>query len=291
MNRQDRLAMRMQRTNRQGQQRALAGGNIRAQRGAEARPDFKPLQYREEYGFRMTDEQYGEYTTKVTDWQNQMGQATEQLNAAQGEINTVQGKLDAEMAAKEKEIAAAQQRLDDAAKVTLADSWSKYQSSFVPVRIVDASGNNIEATYRIPKEGIAELTEKLGPAFVSNWVDNGANFNISVRTKDGAIRGDELHNAMNTISSEMESSFYEQNLPNYAAQKQQIAEGYDQLNAARAELISSYQSQVGELNQAKSGIQSQLGAIENEQKAFTQENQARAAEYEDKRDLRRALFT
>jgi len=63
----------------------------------------------------------------------------------------------------------------------------------IPIRVVGADGNTVEGTYMLPEDVARQIAEQ--QEFVSGKNDDGS-FNVSVRTKHGYTRGQELHDAL-----------------------------------------------------------------------------------------------
>lgn len=285
MNREQRMVGRLrgQRVASEDQRKALRGGGAPQRLQSEG---MGSLQYREDVGYKMTDEQYGEHQKRYTAWDEQLKGYTSELSKAGSQISTASKRLGAEKSAREKEIDAAKVRLDQQAQQTMGSLYSKARSGWTNVRVVDPSGHNIEATYKIPKSAIGKLTE-MGNDYA--WVDGGKNFNLSV-VNSGRIRGAETHAALRNAERSLKETFYEKNLPAYTKSRQEIAAGYGTLNKARANLISSYERQLSDLNKQRStikGKQQEIGFARSEYEDTV--NQARTA-YEEKRAKRRALL-
>jgi len=173
--------------------------------------------------------------------------------AFQGEVSAKQK----EISAANKELTASKQRVEEAKKNSpsfksaMDKAWTTAQKGFVPVRVVDASGNKVEATYMLPKSVIPEL-QKI-PVH-SNWVDDGKAFNISVKTRDGGhIVGQEIHDSIRNATQGVYSSFQESTAPQVA---KLIAESDKQFAKAYSDL-AGYESQISSAKGMLEGSKSQ----------------------------------
>lgn len=245
-----------------------------------------PMQYRDDVGFRMTDEQYEEHQGKYTAWDEKLTEYSGQLSAENKRLSGALGSLNNEVKAKEAEIDAAKKRLDDAAKSTLNSLYKNERKKWVDVRVVDPSGHKIEATYKIPKSSISALT-KMGNDY--SWVDGGKNFNLSVVNR-GRIRGAETHKALRNAESSLKEKFYEKNLPAYTKSRKEISDGYSTLNKARASLIENYQTEVGNIRGVMGDIKLKQGEISNARTEYDTQIESNRKEYEEKRAKRQALL-
>ena len=78
---------------------------------------------------------------------------------------------------------------EDEARGALKDQRPK----LIPVRVVSADGSTIEGTYMLPKDVAEQIASQ--NELMSTYNDDGS-FNVSVRTRHGATRGQELHDAL-----------------------------------------------------------------------------------------------
>lgn len=309
MNRQDRLMdrARVRGQSEESQQAGFEGadrvsalkgstaGQQLQQQGTETRrvqPDA-PAQYREEYGFKMTDDQYGEYKAQETQWDTDMKKYETDLAGYQGDIDSARKGLDREKRKREAEIASAQGRLDKAAKTTTASLWNDAQNTFTEVRVVN--GNQIEQTYRLPKAVVDKLGGALDEAYHSAWIKNDQGqkdvFNIDVQAKQGGgKRGKELHESLTSAVQDVHTEFINQALPNLQKNKSKIQSGYAQLNSARAALIGSYNDQLSELYTNETGVKGKQAEIANARSDYEAKLVGYRKEHDQNKAKRRALF-
>jgi chromosome segregation ATPase len=266
--------------------------------------------YYEDVGFRMTEDQYKEYQGRHTAWDKDLSRRTQKLNQANKQISSVRSQLDKEKAAAEKEINAAIGRLETAEDrlrkqniPTLDQQWRSAQKSWNnQIRIVDPSGHNIQRVIKVPKQALGKtLNELRGAGFVANMVDNGRNLNVSVRHSSGRIRGQELHDMFNQSLGQAKADWYKQSAPVYRRQvkeaqrafdrqAKEIRAGYSQLNKQRSSLISQYQSQLGNLQSQATDVKLGIKSINNARNDYAKQIAEQKAEYEAKRERRRALL-
>lgn len=197
--------------------------------------------YYDDYGFAMHPEE----RTAAEGFKNKVDEVAAQQ---QGAINQYQSAYSG--AKSEADAKAAGILADAQAK---AGSIKKQSVPTVPIRVVDASGKKIEATYNVPRE----VAEKLAAEkeLVSSWVDGGKNFNVSVKTRSGRYLGQELHTMIQGVTNQVNEankiydSYYDtakevagsqiDSLKQDIASQQWIAQaGYDQ-NVSQANAVLS----------------------------------------------------
>lgn len=164
--------------------------------------------WRDDVGYKMTDSQYNQYMSETG------GALTgSALGRTQSELEKAKG------------------RLDEASRLTLQGLWEDQMESWVPVRVVDPSGNNVEAVYRLPREAISTLAENVPTE--QNWVDDDKFYNISTRVKEsGDIIGQEVHDALTTTLGSLEADFYRTNAKGYT-------EGMSAVSGAQGEVTGA----------------------------------------------------
>ena len=199
------------------QRSALRGPSGRGRMRTEGQ--FK--QYYEDLGASTTPEQYGDWKTSEDLYQSNLKKQQSALSAAKQQYGKAAGDLEKSY----DQLPGVREALDK--------SYSSFSKKFVPIRVVDPSGNNVEATYMLPKEVVPTLQEKLG-GFAQNWVDDGKNYNISVRHETGRIRGQEIHDALRGATQDVKTDFYSQALPQVTKElgyaKEQLSGYSDQLS-------------------------------------------------------------
>jgi hypothetical protein len=241
------------------------------------------VQYRDEYGFRMTDDQYKGYKGQETAWDRSLTGFSNQLSGYQGQINSARNALSSEKANKERDIAAAEARLDAASKIKLAELYRKERAGWQSVRLVDK--NKVLANYRIPKSGVSQITKM---KVAQGYVDGGAHYNIETHGR-GDIR-DNLASMLGTVERDVHTAWTNKALPGYNQAKSQIRAGYSQLNAARQNLINSYNNQLSELYTNETAVKGKQAEVGRARSEHSSRLSGYKKEYETKRAKRKALF-
>jgi hypothetical protein len=139
----------------------------------------------------------------------------------------------------------------------------------IPINVVSSDGKTIEGTYKLPKSVAEEMAKE--KELVTKWGDDGS-FNVSVRTKHGYIRGEELHkefgDAVNTINS-----YNEIYADNYDAAKKAGEMQFDsvqkQIASDRKIALDAYNQNVSQANQTLNQIKGKwTGYVSQQRKAF-----------------------
>jgi len=114
------------------------------------------------------------------------------------------------------------------------------------VRVVDASGKNVEASYRVPVGVAAKLSDQKG--LYTTGTPQG--FNISVRAKGGKIIGQEIHDALREAAQQTDAILAQQSRAlSSAKETAAIATGAARENAIR-EMESGKETAVNAFDQA-----------------------------------------
>lgn len=268
------------------------GGNMQPAPG-QARLDARrqqinqnPSQYRDEYGFKMTDDEYKAFQGKETAWDNELKGYESKIGGYQKEINTARSNLAAEQQAKESEIKSAQSRLDEANKVKLSGLLDQERAGWTKVNVVSGPNHSVEGTYYLPRKGVEQLHTL--PYRYQNYKDG--QYYISVKAANGGNRGAELHSALGKAQSDVEKAWIEKAQPEYQKAREAIRTGYDQLNSARAQLINSYNAQLSELYTNETTLLGKQQDITRARSAHQAELDTYKTDYEKRRKGRRALF-
>ena len=241
--------------------------------------------YREEYGFKMSNDQYKGYKEAETKWDTELAGYTQQLEKGQADIDAARKGLNAEKAAKEKEILAAQARLDKAAAMTGKSLLEEAKKGFMKVQVV--GNGKVEGTYYLPKPALASLQAM--PYEHQTWRPEQNLHQIDVKTSQGVL-GKELHEALSNAQKEVEISFLEKAMPQLAAQKEAIRTGYDTLNTARANLINAYNDSLSDLYSTETTIKSKAMEIDTARKSHYDRLAGYKADYKKSLKGRRALM-
>lgn len=267
--------------------------------------------YYEDVGFRMTEDQYGEYQKNFTKWDEDLAKKQAELGKANNEINKAKSLLNKEKASAEKEIGAAIGRLDTAEDrlrkqniPTLDQVYKSERQKWSEVRVMGPDGKTVQGVYRVPQgEGLNEFAKSMWKQGYRNQAMHGKNLNITVHNALAkSNRGQELHDSLTQAEKFAKGIFYKEAAPEYQkaqklAQRQfdqearNIREGYSQLNKARSQLISNYQSRLGELQGHATDIKVGMGNISNARNDYKKQIASQRSEYEEKRAKRRAMLS
>jgi len=317
MDRATRLSMRSQgdRGRDAAGQRAAVTGNdsaATAMRNARSRDVSQQMssKYYEDAGFRMTGDQYKEYQGRYSKWDKDLQKKQSQLNKAKQQIGQARSALDKEKAAREKEINTAIGRLETAEDrlrkqniPSLDEQWRQTQKRWnSQIRIVDSSGKNVQRVIKVPRQAIAKTAEELrAGGYVTAIHDKGNSLNVSVKHSSGRIRGQELHDMFNQSMHQAKADWYKESAPIYRRsvqeaqrafdrQAKEIRAGYGQLNKTRSSLIAQYQERLGGLQSQASDIKVGIKGINHARSDYQKQIDQQKAEYEAKRERRRALL-
>lgn len=275
----------MDRTGRTVERQRASKLADRQGRGKGIQTDM-PSQYREDVGYKMTDEQYEEYKGKYTKWDQDLSGYQEQLTQANSQLKSATNSLNKEKSEKEKEIDAAKARLDKESNKTMSSLYTKQQKNWVTVKTFDTSGTKVEAYYKLPKSVANQVA---GVGYDHAWFNNGSVLNIIPKVK-GRVRGKELHELLTSTTGQLKEEFYKKNLPSYTKSREEISQGYGQLNSARQSLIENYNQQVSQLSSQKSDVSASMQRIGLARNEYTAATEQRKFDYEEKKKARRALL-
>jgi DNA-binding ferritin-like protein len=178
-------------------------------------------------------------------------------------VDEAAGKQQSAIEKYSKQYSQAMSEADARAAGILSDARSQVGSikrptiSTIPIRVVDASGQNIEGSYNLPRSVADELSKN--GELVTNWGADGS-FNISVRTKHGLIRGQEIHDAIREATQKVEK-YQGLNDSAYDAAKKA---GNSQISSLEGEIATQrriaqdrYDQNVGQANQVLRQIKAQ----------------------------------
>jgi hypothetical protein len=252
--------------------------------------DEQGYAYREDYGSEMTQKAYDTYKGKEKVWKDDLTTYDNELNTVQDNINTARTGLNNEKSSKTHDINAANKALDKEAKKTIGSMYRSEQKKWVNVRVVN--GDNIEQTYKVPKQGISTIAKEM-KGYHQNYVDGGKYYNIDVRMKKsagGGARGKELHQALGTITRGIEADFYKKAIKPFNVRKAAIKKQYGILNTARAGLISGYNTAIGNLYTQESDIVSRKSDITNARNEHQAVIDTNKTDYDEALKKRQALF-
>ena len=198
-------------------------------------PEEYETQMYDEFGLIMTPEQHGTL-------QAELERSRKARAEAQAKLNEQQSKIDAMYLEKQKMLDAQRGKIDS----EIAKAYGSGDDGLETVRVV--SGNNVEATYKLPKEAISKLDTQVfnqgEGSYTANWVDDGKHYNID--TKPAGIDdryGKELHESLKDAQSQIG---LESDHQKAMADKARAA-AYGQLGEASKALdneMSMYRSQI-----------------------------------------------
>lgn len=199
------------------------------------------MDYYKDLGFSTTAQGAKDVRADEAKFQGQIKKGKAQVNEAQSAYDKAMG-----------EVALAKGKIPTNVGKALESAYGKYSGGLTTINVVDPSGTKIEQSYRLPKEVATKLANEKGLA--SAWVgDKGNVFNISTRTTDGKIVGQELHTAMNDAVSGVKSKFYEQATPALLEQmgmaKKSIADAEAQLAQRGGEISAAKTMLAGQQQQ------------------------------------------
>ena len=208
------------------------------------------------YAVHPEGKAYAQYVKEQVD--EQAGKQKSAIKKYQGQYSDAMSKTDSQ----------AQSVLSDA-KGQVA-SIKRPVIDTIKIHVVDGSGQNIEGTYNVPRQ-VAEILAK-ERELVSRWGDDGS-FNVSVRTKHGYTRGQEIHDAIREATEKVES-YQKLNDSAYdtakKAGKTQISSLEGEIETQRRIAEKKYSQNVGQANQVLSKIKGQwTGYLKTQRQAFS----------------------
>lgn len=223
--------------------------DFRVRNASEAVP--KDTYYRPEYGWVMSDAQ----VKKEQEVEGTYNKATADATA---KVKQNDADYQAAIARGSGDINSAYDEAISASKKPTMD--------LVPVRVVN--GNTIEGTYMLPKSTVDDLNSntfnKGSGSYVGNWVDNGANYNIDVRTNGGKVMGKEIHDSLRTAQDQVNKTqqdnenAYKQSLKNAEAERQSALSGFsDTSSKSYADAKNTWNA---ELNQVSGSYAKRLAS-------------------------------
>lgn len=243
-----------------GQLQGNKGFGSKVQRMGGGGPREIQNKYRDEYGFRLTNQGYDklkkersnldkQIDTYRTDADSQISDAwgvhKEQKDALEAAIKDNQGKLDA-----------AKKALGSAPDINdMFNKW--YNQDTVNVRVVNEKTGQIEAVVKAPRSVVANFDSK-GDKGHAAFVDGGKNYNISTSQPKGYGGGTYAHKVALALSNKDE--LRKQFVTNPEVQKGfsssinqwRAAEG--QVSAAQAALNSTIAEKEGLLRKQETSI-------------------------------------
>ena len=176
----------------------------------------------------------------------------------------------------ESEYAKAQKQLSSVdipgASEAVSKGWAAYQkSNLMPVRVVDKSGKNIEATYLLPRSVAEKIASEKG--LFSSFVDDDKAFNVSVKTREGGRTiGQELHEALGGAAQDVKLGYYKQAGPQavseiekakgvLAGHSTKLSEYGGTISSAKAQLAGQVAKHDESIAQMKQNYQDRLKTI------------------------------
>lgn len=218
--------------------------------------------YDKELGWAMHPEE----KAGVLDYRNRVNAAVGQQESA---IGKYQSTYSSAMSEAEKQAAG-----------ILADAQGqvagikRYTTPTIAVNVVDASGNNVEGTYHMPKEVAEKLAGEKGVS--TRWNEDGS-FNVSVRTNEeggGRIIGAELHEAFRNAESQL-AEYQDIYDSQYDAAKQagemQVGTLQNEIDTQRNIAQNAYNSNIGMANQQLEALKGKWTGFVTEQRAAFQQ--------------------
>jgi hypothetical protein len=188
------------------------------------------INYYDDLGFTATAEGANQFRQKQSEFSEQLSTAQQGAADYKRNIDSASGVLQG-----------AKKKYGTYDKF-VSSNWDKLKDTFVNVRVVD-SKNNIEATYKLPKEAAEELAKEKGLYTLYN--PDGNWMNVATKTKGkgpmgGRTVGKELHEAFMSSEKDIYNQWYEKSTPtlleSWKMAQKQIAEGEKTLGTAKANL-------------------------------------------------------
>lgn len=210
--------------------------------------------YDKEWGFSMHPEE----KAAALQYKGGVDTAVEQSRGVLDEYKTSQ-------AAAMAEADSSAQGILGQARAAIAAAPSSVRT--IPIRVVDASGTNIERVYNLPRT-VAEELERNG-ALTTAWVDDGAAFNVSTRVDGGATRGQEIHDMLANAEEQVRIANGELSAAREAADIQYGAM-QESVDSQRGIAQNAYDTQVDLAEQQIAAIQAKWTTFLTEQKTAFQ---------------------
>lgn len=162
-------------------------------------------------------------------WQEGVSERKGLIGTASKEYQTAQS----ELSIANEELTKAAQALPSG-KAALDKGWQSYRKGLTPVRVVDKSGHNVEATYYIPKEAAEKISKQEG--LVSSWHGPYMNVSVMVQSGKGLVgEGQMIHDTFRDAGIQTEAAYRSKAAPAIA---KQLAKSYKELESYRADLAS-----------------------------------------------------
>lgn len=175
----------------------------REERREDRRDDHRSYentkQYYEDLGLSTSPDIYAQIKEEEAAYQEQRDSALAELGSAASEL---EGGVDA--------------------------AWSSAVRGYTPVQVVNE--NTIEGTYYIPREYASQVYDNFSQYYPASWVDGNSKVNIDVNSFEGGKRGQEIHDTLSTLSSDIKDSFYETASKQFDESQALIDAQYDYLD-------------------------------------------------------------
>lgn len=246
----------MQRMLRQRQEMEAKRAQV-TQRGAVDINQVDQATYRDDLGFNMTRDGYGEYLEEKAEFDKQYSDVISSNRTALEKLSGLEAKAKGGLTSVEK-------------------AWQRAQKTYVPVRVIASDNKTVEGTYRLPKEVVdtmhKESFNKGDGTYVGNW--HGGYYNVSVVPRGTSnAYGKELHNALSSAHTQVQSKFWDEVAP--------------QVSSANKVTKSTLKEIQGHKSTAQGNIE-----LANQQRDSWQSNLDMAKkDYQEKKAARQALFT
>lgn len=201
------------------------------------------INYYDDLGISTTPEGAGQIRKEKSEFQ---GKVKEQ----QAIINQKRAQVEEAYRAGQGQLASASSKIPKVPGLSdaISSSWNKTRNSFVNINVVD-SNNNIEGTYKLPKEVAESLAKQKG--LYTNYLPDQNAFYIATKSKGkgpigGKTIGKELHEKFVEAEKTIYDKWYESALPQISKSlglsTKQVNEAKAQLASASGALSSSYSS-------------------------------------------------
>ena len=246
----------MQRTLRQRQELEAKRAQV-TRRGAVDINQVDQATYRDDLGFNMTRAGYEEYLEEKSNFDKQYSDVISSNRKALEELSGLEAKAKGGMTSVEKE-------------------WQRAQKTFVPVRVIASDNKTVEGTYMLPREVVntmhKESFNKGDGTYVGNW--HGGYYNVSVVPRGTSnAYGKELHNALSSAYTQVQSKFWDEAAPQVASANKQTQSTLEQIQGHKSTALGNIEL----ANQQRDSRQSTLDRTKKD--------------YEEKKAARQALFT
>ena len=246
----------MQRMLRQRQELEAKRAQV-TRRGAVDINQVDQATYRDDLGFNMTRADYEEYLEEKSNFDKQYNDVISSNRAALEQLSGIEAKAKGGMTSVEKE-------------------WQRAQKTFVPVNVIASDNKTVEGTYRLPREVVDTMHKESFNKGDGTYVGNrhGGSYNVSVVPRGTSnAYGKELHNALSSAHTQVQSKYWDEAAPQvYAANKQ--------AQATLAQIQGHKSTALGNIELANQQRDSRQSTLDRTKKDF-----------EEKKAARQALFT